>query len=194
MRGEKILKILSLLEEVARDYIDLFEVLITTYSPTYAKIEKELRKRRGKRDLYFENLKWELEEKRKLSKLIYKLKQQGLVHQNEDRKLSLTKKGLRRLFLLREKFEKQSIGENNDHKQTTNELLIFIYDVPEYDKKKRDFLRRFLILNNFELLQKSVWIKRDGVSEKFIDILKEAGVLDYIQLFKITKTGTIELV
>jgi DNA-binding transcriptional regulator PaaX len=191
MRGEKILKILSCLENMAQNYTDLFEVFCSTYPLTIGEIERKMKKKSQKRNYYFENLLWDLKEKEKLSKLIHKLKEQGLISKTEDKKFILTEKGREKLSSLKEKF-KQQVNFNKETQESERELIILIYDVPEYEKKKRDTLRRILTSYKFELLQKSVWLKKGSVSENFINFLKDIDVLDYVHLFKINQTGTIE--
>ncbi|GIW65212.1 MAG: hypothetical protein KatS3mg093_191 [Candidatus Parcubacteria bacterium] len=191
MRGEKILKILSCLENMAQNYTDLFEIFCTTYPFTINRIEKKMREKRQKHSYYFENLLFSLKEKEKLSKLIHKLKEQGLISRTEDKKFFLTEKGKEKLKKLKEKFT-QSANTDEKNSELGKGFVILVYDIPEYEKRKRDTLRRALNFYHFEFLQKSVWLKKGTVSEKFINFLKDIDVLDYIHLFKISQTGTIE--
>ena len=196
MRGEKIFKILSVLEELVVGYLDLFEIICTTYPVTIPRVQKKMLERSGKRKIYFENLYWESKEKEKFRKLLYKLKQQGLIYEKKDKRLSLTEKGKNKLKLLKIKFgltkTNNQLKNQNEPNNSDEDLLIIIYDIPEYERKKRNFLRNILTLNKFQFLQKSVWVKKGKVSDEFINFLKEIGVLDYSHLFKITRAGTIE--
>ena len=200
MRGEKILKILAILEDMIVSQWELFDVLTTTQPLGIHKVQREMMRRRGRRTLFFEELAEYLKEREKFSKLIYKLKAEGLIYESKNSKLQLTSKGKSKLQKLKEKIlgQKEVDNEATESSEHSNEsqaeLLIAIYDIPEYERLKRDRLRKTLEYFGFKFLQRSVWIKEGKVSERFIDLMKEIDVLDYLHLFKITKKGTIEQV
>lgn len=189
MRGEKLLKILINLEDAARSFADLFEAVVTSYPLTISQIHRKVTK--GKK-LFFEEIYFNLKEKEKLSKLIYKLKKQGLVYETKQAKIALTQRGRGKLLRLKTKLATKEILNEKADKKEINELMLVIYDIPEFEKAKRNKLRNLLNQYNFTLLQKSVWLKKGKVSEKFINLLKDLDVLDYVHIFKITQQGTIE--
>ncbi len=194
MKGEKILKILEVLEEVATNYLELFDILIFKQPRGILGVQRELLKVRGQRKkLFFTELREYLKEKEKLTKLLYKLKKEGFISENKKKnKLFLTEKGKLKLKILR---RRKFFEENKDKedKKGNKDVIVLIYDIPESERKKRNDLRIFLTLNGFSFIQRSVWIKQGKITEDFINYLKDINVFDYVQIFKITKKGTIKV-
>jgi len=56
---------------------------------------------------------------------------------------------------------------------------IIIFDVPEKIRGKRDLLRKELIGFGFMQLQKSAWAYPYPLSQEFLDLWEEAGILRY---------------
>jgi len=193
MRGEKILKILEILEDMAVSTLDLLDMWLFEQPRGIYGLERARLKRAGqKKQLFFAELREYLEEREKLSKLIYKLKREGFILEDKNnKKLILTKKGKLKLRFLK---NKRSVEEtkNNESNQKDKDVIVVIYDVPESEHKKRHQLRNLLVNAGFNFVQKSVWIKQGKITEDFINFLKDLEVLNYTQIFKITQKGTIE--
>jgi CRISPR-associated endonuclease Cas2 len=193
MRGEKILKILEILEDMAVSTLDLLDMWLFEQPRGIYGLERARLKRAGqKKQLFFTELREYLEEREKLSKLIYKLKREGFILEDKkNKKLILTKKGKLKLRFLK---NKRSVEEtkNNESNQKDKDVIVVIYDVPESEHKKRHQLRNLLVNAGFNFVQKSVWIKQGKITEDFINLLKDLEVLNYTQIFKITQKGTIE--
>jgi CRISPR/Cas system-associated endoribonuclease Cas2 len=193
MRGEKILKILEILEDMAVSTLDLFDMWMFEQPRGIYGLKRARLKRAGqKKQLFFAELREYLEEREKLSKLIYKLKREGFILEDrKNKKLILTKKGKLKLRFLK---NKRSVEEtkNNESNRKNKDVIVVIYDVPESEHKKRHQLRNLLVNAGFSFVQKSVWIKQGRITEDFINFLKDLEVLNYTQIFKITQKGTIE--
>jgi CRISPR-associated endonuclease Cas2 len=193
MRGEKILKILEILEDMAVSTLDLLDMWLFEQPRGIYGLERARLKRAGqKKQLFFAELREYLEEREKLSKLIYKLKREGFILEDKkNKKLILTKKGKLKLRFLK---NKRSVEEtkNNESNQKDKDVIVIIYDVPESEHKKRHQLRNLLVNAGFNFVQKSVWIKQGKITDDFINFLKDLEVLHYVQIFKITRKGTIE--
>jgi CRISPR-associated endonuclease Cas2 len=193
MRGEKILKILEILEDMAVSTLDLLDMWLFEQPRGIYGLERARLKRAGqKKQLFFTELREYLEEREKLSKLIYKLKREGFILENKkNKKLILTKKGKLKLRFLK---NKRSVEEtkNDESNQKDKDVIVVIYDVPESEHKKRHQLRNLLVNAGFNFVQKSVWIKQGKITDDFINFLKDLEVLHYVQIFKITQKGTIE--
>ncbi|MDP3052533.1 MAG: hypothetical protein Q8N22_01090 [bacterium] len=136
------------------------------------------------------------EEHQKFHNLLYQLQKQGFVEKkkSEDKKTiwKLTSKGLERLKILKNKkllSPLKSIEKKKDY------LKIIVFDIPENQKKKRDWLRNTLINFNFSLLQKSVWTGDSQLPEEFFHFLKELNLLPYIHIFAVNKEkqGTLNI-
>jgi CRISPR-associated endonuclease Cas2 len=193
MRGEKILKILEILEDMAVSTLDLLDMWLFEQPRGIYGLERARLKRAGqKKQLFFTELREYLEEREKLSKLIYKLKREGFILEDKkNKKLILTKKGKLKLRFLK---NKRSVEEtkSNESNQKDKDVIVIIYDVPESEYKRRHQLRNLLVNAGFSFVQKSVWIKQGKITEDFINFLKDLEVLHYVQIFKITQKGTIE--
>jgi CRISPR-associated endonuclease Cas2 len=193
MRGEKILKILEILEDMAVSTLDLLDMWLFEQPRGIYGLERAKLKRAGqKKQLFFTELREYLEEREKLSKLIYKLKREGFILEDKkNKKLILTKKGKLKLRFLK---NKRSVEEtkSNESNQKDKDVIVIIYDVPESEYKRRHQLRNLLVNAGFSFVQKSVWIKQGKITEDFINFLKDLEVLHYVQIFKITQKGTIE--
>ena len=193
MKGEKILKILEILEGMAMSTLELLDMWMFTQPRGIYGLQREMIKRSGQnRQLFFSELREYLKEREKLSKLIYKLKNGGFILEDKKtNKLVLTQKGKLKLKFLK---NKKSIDENknNEDRQKYKDVIVVIYDIPESEYKKRHQLRNLLTSAGFNFVQKSVWIKQGKIQEDFINFLNDLDVLDYVQIFKITQKGTIE--
>lgn len=70
-------------------------------------------------------------------------------------------------------------------------ITIVSFDIPERERRKRDWIRRCLVEMDFAMLQKSVWAARGGVHEDFTHALRERKLLDAVHIFAVTRQGTI---
>jgi|SRR3989344_4849906 len=66
--------------------------------------------------------------------------------------------------------------------------LIVIYDIPEEQKKERDWFRRQL--KNFEyiMIQRSVWVGPSPLPKDFLDYVKLIGLKKQLKTFKLAKS------
>lgn len=139
--------------------------------------------------LYLDNLRAITKDKIRLYSLLYKLKKEGLVNRLKKGSYSITRQG--RKYLSKKKsylaWSRRYIVE----KSRNNVLTIVIFDVPERERVKRDWLRYELVLMGFEKLQNSVWAGRYTLPSEFISDLETYGILPYVQIFSVDKTGTI---
>jgi DNA-binding transcriptional regulator PaaX len=70
-------------------------------------------------------------------------------------------------------------------------LRIFIFDVPEDQKKDREWLRVELIASGFLMLQKSAWIGKRPLPETFFQELAERGLFEAVHIFEVKDPGTL---
>jgi len=68
-------------------------------------------------------------------------------------------------------------------------LTIVSFDIPEKERRKRDWIRRCLVEMDFVPLQKSVWVAQGGVHEDFIHALRERKLLAAVHIFAVTRQG-----
>ena len=72
--------------------------------------------------------------------------------------------------------------ENNGPKN-----LLLLYDIPESQKKERDWFRRTLIKYSFVMIQRSVWVGPSPLPKEFLDYVRSIGLKDGIKTFKLEK-------
>ena len=70
-------------------------------------------------------------------------------------------------------------------------VTIVAYDVPERERRKRDWIRMCLAEMACEKIQKSVWVARGALDQDFIQALRERNLLGRVHIFAVTKQGTI---
>lgn len=59
-----------------------------------------------------------------------------------------------------------------------------VFDIPESERRTRNFFRRFLKEAEFKQLQKSVWITRKDVFCELEDLIKSFGNKKWVYLIK----------
>jgi len=72
------------------------------------------------------------------------------------------------------------------------ELNIVIFDIPETQRRKRNWLRESLVQLGFSKLQQSVWMGKNKLPKEFLQDLETFQILKYVEIFSINKTGTIK--
>lgn len=77
-------------------------------------------------------------------------------------------------------------------KEDDRRSTIVAFDVPERFKEKRHWLRSVLKNLGLRMVQKSVWLGKVKIPREFIDDLKKLKILDFVEIFGITKGGTLE--
>ncbi len=120
--------------------------------------------------------------------VLSRLKKQGLVENPSRGIWRATKQaiGLHNTAETKKAAYARFVAENGKKRNT-----IVIFDVPEKKYWIRSLLRTELIMLEYELLQKSVWIGGGPLPEEFIAYLKEKELLSAVHIFTIEKHGTI---
>jgi DNA-binding transcriptional regulator PaaX len=190
MSTEIVLDILRDLKWIATN------VVFNDYHASYKNLRRYSRSGRPQRSKEGTKADLEKTERQRFHNLLYQLQKQGFVEKkkSEDKKTiwKLTSKGLGRLKILKNKkllAPLKSIEEKKDY------LKIIVFDIPENQKKKRDWLRNTLVNFNFSLLQKSVWTGDSQLPEEFFHFLKELNLLPYVHIFAVNKEkqGTLNI-
>jgi len=125
-------------------------------------------------------------------KMLSKLRKENLIVKDKRGKITITKQG--------QKFLDKNIKKPSRHnkykieKNLNGEIILVVFDIPEKQRLKRDWLRFQLEQFNFKVLQKSVWWGTAGLPNKFIEDLKKYEILDYVHVFSVKKKGTISTV
>ncbi len=65
--------------------------------------------------------------------------------------------------------------------------LLVMYDIPQEQKKERDWFRRHLKSFGFIMIQKSVWVGPSPLPKEFVAYVKEIKLGDNFKTFKLAK-------
>ena len=126
------------------------------------------------------------------------LKRQGLVARNEtkgDTRWILTKRGKERLQEYKELRSDLFLTSTTVFAKTIgNGVTIAAFDIPEKERRKRDWVRMCLVEMGFKKLQKSVWMAKGAVDEDFIHALRDRNLFNNVHIFAVIKQGTTSLV
>ena len=86
----------------------------------------------------------------------------------------------------------KSLPDNGRYKtESDDELKIIIFDIPEEERQKRDWLRSVLKNLKFSMLQKSVWVGKGKLPKEFINDLSKYKIISYVDIFAISKYGSL---
>ncbi len=190
------MRILECIGDVAIDMIDLTAAFLTAgYGASAGKIEREFKKRGGERLQRRANQLEEYRQKRRFDKMLYRLKNDGLVEDKVNDSKSyfkLTSKGKERFEILKKR-RANALPDATYyvHSQKSDKFVIVVFDIPERDRRKRDWLRSALRNIGFRLVQKSVWMGKVKIPKEFLDDLKELRIVEFVEIFEISKAGSL---
>jgi DNA-binding transcriptional regulator PaaX len=191
-RGQILIKILEFIYDQAVDQVDFFSAVLSAgYGASSGKIDYEYRniKRADEKSkIEYEEFK---NKKIRLQKFISKLKHQGFIQEikkEEGVKWKISKTGKEKLRKLKEKF----INRSYDFDQTQNNPIIISFDIPEKLRKKRAWLRGVVKNFGFNMVHKSVWVGHGKIPQEFIDDLVGMNLVQFVEIFQISKKGTLE--
>ncbi|TAN57956.1 CRISPR-associated endonuclease Cas2 [Patescibacteria group bacterium] len=194
MKGENRLKIFELLKNSILAVDEVFFVFSLPYGSSFHKIESSLRKYREKRDIYMRQMRENKENQNRFKHFIYHLRKEGLVEnvkKDTGMFVKITSAGEKLLSKLRQRKD-QGLPEKTYPVLEKDELKIIIFDVPEKEKRKRAWLRSVLRNLEFTMIQKSVWSGKTKLPQEFINQLHKLNLLSYVEIFTISKTGTLK--
>ena len=119
--------------------------------------------------------------RQQVSKSLYSLKKRGLVKYNNGEWV-ITKKGRKYYGDKRWNLYRYFYLKNTSNKN--GKMMLIMFDIPEKERSKRDWLRSQLKLFGFKQVQKSVWFGPRNLPRDFFTYIKELGVGEYIKMFK----------
>jgi len=178
-------KVLEKLSEGVAVSSALFQAIMESgYGASYGKLQRNYGRIIGgaRRPVRPDNLSFK---KHNFYLILSKLKREGLV-KNKEGRWSITGVGKEKLAKLVKRMPRVRY-----EKEADSTLKIVIFDVPEKEQHKRAWLRRRLVELGFKMLQKSVWAGRVKLPEEFLEDLREYKIFPYVDIFAVTKTGSI---
>ena len=196
MRGDKIIRILEALRDSSLGSSDLLEAFLGAgYGALAGKMQYlivEKKRKRQKDRVWFEEF---VRERQKFHNLIYYLKSDGIISESVHGKgkwYTLAEKGRRKLVaLLTTKNAAIPLPQSQYQKLDTNKFTIVAFDVPERERRKRDWLRATLGRMGYKTIQRSVLLGKTKIPSEFLDDLRKLHMVDYVEIFEITKTGSL---
>jgi len=189
-------KILEILQAQAENTVDLIDIALSDRSTSYRKARGSLLQ--GPPE-FKTDWAWAYRQRRIFYATVNRLKRQGLIAGRKRGRRSvwkITKRGISWWkFLQKKRSDPFSLLHRDTFEGMRRPGITSVaFDIPERERRKRKWLRDCLKLFDFSCLQKSVWIGKRQLPEEFIHALRERDLLKYVQIFAISRAGTIETV
>jgi DNA-binding transcriptional regulator PaaX len=187
MKAEKLIyKILDFVEDGTAGAIDFVDAFLSAgYGASLGKLDYEINKRSMSRGEY----KFDREKRRRLQKYLSRLQTDGLISKNSSDRFMLSPRGKKKLSDFK---NKKVIFRSAYSKEKSDKIIIVSYDLPIRFNRERDALREVLKLLEFNMIHKSVWVGKVKLPKEFILDLKRLGIIDYVEILEVTKTGTLK--
>lgn len=190
MRGENKLKILEFLAEGGQMISDLLFIFTMPYGTSYSQMDSLIAERQGIRAK--KTIK--KEKKQNFYDFLYRLRKDRLIMEAKKDKgcfVKITSKGKEILKGLRLK-KANALPTASYKTENDNLLKIIIFDIPEEERRKRDWLRSALKRLEFNMLQKSVWAGKIKLPQEFLVDLDKLNLLPCVEIFAISRTGSLK--
>ena len=198
-KGEKTLKILSVVGHAGLVLIDIADFFFSGAHQTTKLGANKVISKLNDRHEWWNN---QIEKKRELNRLqglLHKLYRQGLVIKiktKKEIKWILTEKGEKHQTDLLRSVSKACdpipFSSKYPITKSKNDILI-IFDIPEKERAKRDWLRDVLKKLGMEKLQHSVWIGKIKPPPDLIVHLHKLRMLRWVKIFSLKNLGNINL-
>ncbi len=169
---------------------DLLLIFTMPYGTSYSRMDFLIAQRQGIRAK--KTIK--KEKKQNFYDLLYRLRKEGLVLERKKDKdcfFRITAKGKEILEGLRLK-KVNALPTTSYKAENDNLLKIVIFDIPEDERRKRDWLREALKNLEFNMLQKSVWAGKIKLPQEFLADLNKLNLLPCVEIFAISRTGSLK--
>ncbi len=190
MKGELIFKILEFISEAACDTGSFLEIFLSSSKMNYSALKNFSNNRTAPlRTTVSDRYR---QDRRKYDVMLSKLKKDGLITSEGRRGVwNITKSGSKKLDHLREQIRSGFPNVEKYTSENSDSLVIISFDIPEVQKRKRNWVRRVLIELGFKMLQKSVWMGKIKAPKEFIEDLRILKLIDYLEIFSVGQSGTI---
>ena len=194
MRGDKTIRILQALKDSALASRNLFDVFLSAgYGASIGRMEYLMRikdQKRQKDKALFEEF---VRERQRFYNLICYLKNDGIISEviiNDKKLYRIAEKGKRKLIKLltsKENFIPIFKYPKIDNKTFT----IITFDIPEKEKKKREWFRAVLGRLGYKAIQRSVLLGKAKIPQSLLDDIRKLKMVEYVEIFEITKAGSL---
>ncbi len=176
--------ILETLADGAKDSAHLFVAISKAgYGASRKDMEREFRKL-SEKAAATHNKEELSRRKHSFYSLLNYLKRDGLIEKDGGWWV-ITSPGKVRLSEMRKRPRRKYIPSDDDT------LKIVMFDIPERERWKRDWIRDALIGLEFKLVQKSVWAGKKKLPKNFLEDLKTYKLLGCVDIYSVAKSGTL---
>jgi DNA-binding PadR family transcriptional regulator len=191
MRGTLLLSILEQLADSAIEFGNFAEAVITSgYGASRTRIaynQENIRRTRRQKNI-------SVVDERRVYNLLYRLRKDGLVEENVrngSRLIKVSPKGLEWLKKLRIR-KSHALPSAVAYRPEKDQIIkIILFDIPERERARRNWLREVLKRLGFRMLQESVWIGKAKVPKELLNDLFRLKLLPYIEIIGVTKQGSL---
>lgn len=175
------MRVLEFFKEAGNEAVDII-ALSNAFNRGIKGCEYEIdaiaRRRRKRHMAHVEN--------QKAYAIISRLKKNGFIFK-EDKRWSITRAG-RALY---EKLLSRYMPRSCYVAQPSAVFMIITFDIPEKERRKRDWLRSALRSLGFTMLRQSVWVGKMGIPEDFMHDLERLRMREYVDILSVNKQGTV---
>ncbi|MDO8493104.1 MAG: hypothetical protein Q7S19_00965 [bacterium] len=193
MKGDITLRALHLLEEATYNGIDLlFATFVKSSKSDYRALKRF--KFKTHNTLAEEILK--KRERRRFDVLVSRLCSEGLVKkvtEGDKVAITITSKGRERARELTKKADR-SLPAGRYEIEQGKTVTIVSYDIPERERRKRSWIRSVLSRHEFTMLHQSTWVGTVQLPEEFMEDLRGLGMTSFVEIFSVSKSGTLKKV
>ena len=186
----QVLRAINILAEevgyLVEDLVDTLDAILAAGPhANYKRLEWEISKiRRGRKSSSLSI------QRSRYHSLISKLRKEGLIQENSG-KCKLTLKGKGALSRLENLF-RNKLPQTRYKLAPHPGIIIVAFDIPERERRKRDWLREVLKNLELKMIQKSVWFGKVKIPKELIEDLDNLGLSEFVEIFEVSKTGTLK--
>lgn len=192
MKGEVTLAILNIAARATLGIEQLFEATVRAgYGASMGKIHREFEKIDERNERVIAKIMTDQRTRIRYSKMINYLLRDGLLEQKRDGGIVLSPRGEKQRAVLLKRKERDFPSAHYTCGTSTHYAIV-IFDIPERERVKRTWLRAALHHIGLHMIQRSVWIGKTRIPKKFLEDLRTLRLLDYVEIFAITKAGTLK--
>ena len=101
--------------------------------------------------------------------------------------ITLTPKGRKKLETRQQEFR----HPDSYNSEKTKNTIIVVFDIPEQERQKRDWLRSCLTHLEFKKIQQSVWMGHRKIPQTLLEDLAKLNMLKYVEIFTAQKLGSL---
>jgi len=191
MRGDLTIIILELIQGATMATKELLETLNAYDQINIYKRVRGVPRNSVQQNLFLQEIIDKLKNRRNISKLLNKLKSDGLIGKSERKSDSWNITANGRGYL---EHAENRVRYPSTHLTTSSskELKIVSFDIPERHRGKRAWLREILKNLKFVKIQDSVWAGNAELPKEFFTSLRMLDLLTHVEIFAVTKTGSLK--